>query len=89
VDHFVREFELQILDQKKLLDLDIALKVTPTILWVTHKARRENLQQCKRLLQFRFRIETEYFLQQYTRLSYPRDHITHYTTTWSSVPKQE
>jgi hypothetical protein len=54
VDPFVKEFELQIPDQQRLLALDVTLKVTPMRWWVTHKERIDNWQQCRRLLQVRF-----------------------------------
>jgi hypothetical protein len=37
VTYFIREFELQILDQHILLALDIVLTMTPTIWWAAHK----------------------------------------------------
>jgi hypothetical protein len=55
VDIFVREFELQIPYQQRLLALDIALKVTPARWWVAHKDRIDNWKQCRRLLQVRFK----------------------------------
>ena len=76
VDIFVREFELQIPYQHRLLALYIELKTTPARWWDVNKHRIENWHQCRRLLQVRFRIKTKYIAHNYIGLSFHTDHIT-------------
>jgi hypothetical protein len=66
VASFIREFELQISYQQRLLALDVTLKVTPTRWWVVHKDGIRDWQQCRRLLQVRFGTENEDTMQKYT-----------------------
>jgi hypothetical protein len=51
------KFELEVVENKILLVLDIALKDTPSHWWGTHKNNINNWYQCKRLLRIRFDVE--------------------------------
>jgi hypothetical protein len=51
IKYFINEFEMQILDQQRLLALDVALKVTSGRWWDVHKDGIRYWEQCKRLLQ--------------------------------------
>jgi hypothetical protein len=54
LEEFLAKFELEILENQRLLALDIALKATPTCWWGAHKENIKNWFQCKRLLHIRF-----------------------------------
>jgi hypothetical protein len=60
ISYFVKEFELKILEKKRLLALDIVLKATLAIWWVAHKEAIEDWKQCRGLMQVRFGTEVEY-----------------------------
>jgi hypothetical protein len=53
-------FELQILEQKILLALDIVLKATPTRWWAEHKEGIEYWHGCRIFMQVRFGTKVEY-----------------------------
>jgi hypothetical protein len=46
-------------------------------------------QQCRRLLQVRFRTKNEDTTHKYTGLSYLMEHATHCIVAWNKLPRQE
>ena len=56
---FVKEFELQVPKQQRLLALDVVLKATPARWWAAHKEGMEDWLQCTRLMQVMFGTELE------------------------------
>jgi hypothetical protein len=56
LEEFLMKYEVQVMDNQRLPELDIALKATPARWWVTHKEEINNWFQCKRLLHIRFGI---------------------------------
>jgi hypothetical protein len=53
LEDFLMKYEEEVMENKILLTLDIALKDTPAIWWGTHKENIGNWFQCKRLLHIR------------------------------------
>jgi hypothetical protein len=72
---FVKEFELHVLEQKRMLSIDVVLKVTPTRWWVAHREEIKDWSQCNRLMQIRFGTEEENIAHKYTRESDPTGHM--------------
>jgi hypothetical protein len=60
---FIKELELQVPKQKRLLALDVILKETPTRWWVVHRQSDKYWEQCSRLIQIRFGPEEEVSVQ--------------------------
>jgi hypothetical protein len=54
---FLTQYEDEVLENQRLLALDIALKATPARWWGTHKETIKDWYQCKRLLRIRFGTE--------------------------------
>jgi hypothetical protein len=54
---FLAQYEDEVLENHRLLALDIALKATPARWWGTHKQTIKDWYQCKWLLCIRFGIE--------------------------------
>jgi hypothetical protein len=62
---FVKVFELQAPEQKRILALDVVLKVTPSRWWDAHIEGIKDWSQCNRLIQIRFGIEEENIAYKY------------------------
>jgi hypothetical protein len=54
LEEFLTRYEDEVLENHRLLSLDIALKETPTRWWGAHKETIKDWYQCKRLLRIRF-----------------------------------
>ena len=89
LDTFLTEFEEKVLEPQRLLALDVALKATPTRLWVSHKQSISEWSQCQQLLEIRFGENISYTGKKYTGLKNPVDHIENCRTTWRKSPQQE
>jgi hypothetical protein len=72
---FVKEFELQVPEQKMLLALDVVLKATPTRWWDAHNVGMKELLKCRILMQVRFGTKVEHIAQRYTGESGPVDYV--------------
>jgi hypothetical protein len=57
LEEFLTNYEEEVLENQRLLALDIALKETPARWWGTHKETIQDWYQCKRLLHIRFGAE--------------------------------
>jgi hypothetical protein len=57
LEEFLKNYEEEILENQRLLVMDIALKETPAIWWGAHKETIQDWYQCKRLLCIRFGTE--------------------------------
>jgi len=66
---------LQVPEPKRLLELDVVLKVTPTEWWVAHREGMKYWSHCSRLMQIRFGTEEENIVHKYTGESDPMDHV--------------
>jgi hypothetical protein len=57
LEAFLTRYEDEVLENQRLLALDIALKATPARWWGAHKETIKDWYQCKRLLRIRFGAE--------------------------------
>jgi hypothetical protein len=57
LEEFLTRYEDEVLENHRLLALEIALKETPTIWWGAHKETVKGRYQCKQLLRIRFSTE--------------------------------
>jgi hypothetical protein len=57
LEEFLTKYEDEVLENQRLLSLDIALKETPARWWGAHKETIKDWYQCKRLLRIRFGAE--------------------------------
>jgi hypothetical protein len=57
LEEFLTNYEEEVLENQRLLSLDISLKETPERWWVSHKESIQDWYQCKRLLRIRFGTE--------------------------------
>jgi hypothetical protein len=57
LEAFLTHYEDEVLENQRLLALDIALKATPARWWGTHKETIKDWYQCKKLLRIRFGAE--------------------------------
>jgi hypothetical protein len=57
LEEFLKIYKDEVLENQRLLSLNIALKETPTRWWGTHKETVKDWYQCKRLLHIRFSAE--------------------------------
>ena len=60
METFLKQYEDEVLENHRLLALDLALKATPARWWDAHKETITDWYQCKRLLRIRFDAEQEY-----------------------------
>jgi hypothetical protein len=54
LEEFLKWYEYEMLDNQRILTLDITLKETPMRWWVAHKETVKDWYQCKNLLCIRF-----------------------------------
>jgi len=76
-----------VVEKKRLLALDVALKETPARWWAPHKTSIQDWSQCKRLMQIWFRETSEYIDDKYTGIPSPKYHIVTYGYVWNEFPK--
>ena len=75
METFLIEFKELVIDLQQLSALEFALKATPVRWWGMHKILITEWQQCRWLLEVRFRDEVTTVTQQYMRLSDPVEHL--------------
>jgi hypothetical protein len=76
LETFLTQYEDEVLENQRLLALDLALKDTPARWWGAHKETITNWYQCKRLLCIRFGTEQIGNKQQkYDGLGTPEEHL--------------
>jgi hypothetical protein len=76
LETFLTQYEYEVLENQRLLALELALKATPTRWWGAHKATITNWYQCKRLLRIRFSAAQKNSKQQkYEGLGTPAKHF--------------
>jgi hypothetical protein len=80
---------LQVLEQQRLLSLDVVLKETLARWSVAHKAGMKDWSQCIRLMQIRFGTDIENITQSYIGESDPVDHVEQCKDRWNVTPKEE
>ena len=89
LESFVIEFEEKVIEPHGLLDLDLALKATPSRWWVAHKKNILELPKCRRLLEVIFGEKMLYTVSKYTGLTNLVEHIEHFRETWDISLRQE
>jgi hypothetical protein len=57
IESLLAQYEDEVIENQRLLALNIALKATPARWWGTHKETIKDWYQCKRLLHIRFGTE--------------------------------
>jgi hypothetical protein len=76
LETFLTQYEDEVLENQRLLALDLALKATPARWWGAHKETITDWYQCKRLLCIRFDAEqTGNKQQKYDGLGTPAEHL--------------
>jgi hypothetical protein len=87
LEEFLMKFELEVVENKILPVLDVALKSTPAQWWVTHKENINNWYQCNILLCIIFDAEREdRYVEKYDRIGQPREHVERCIIQWILVP---
>ena len=90
LEAFLTQYEDEMLENQRLLALDIALKATPARLWGTHKETIKDWYQCKRLLRIRFSVEQKNNKQQkYDGQGAPVEHLEECRMLWKMTPPGE
>jgi hypothetical protein len=76
LETLLAQYEDKVLENQRLLALDITLKATPARWWGTHKETIIDWYQCKRLLRIRFSAEKKDNKQQrYDGQGPPTEHL--------------
>jgi hypothetical protein len=84
------QYEDEVLENQRLLALDIALKATPAIWWDTHKETITDWYQCKWLMCIRFNAEhKKNKKQKYDGQGAPAEHLEKCRTLWKMTPPKE
>jgi hypothetical protein len=87
---FLTQYEDEVLENQRLLALDLALKATPARWWGAHKETITDWYQCKRLLHIRFGVEQTYNKQKkYERLGTPMEHLVECKMLWKMTPPKK
>ena len=90
LEEFLIKFELEVLENQRLLVLDISLKETHACWWSTHKEKIHDWYQFKILLPIRFGAEQEnQYMEKYDRIGKPKEHIDICITQWRLLPLEE
>jgi hypothetical protein len=90
LETFLTQYEDKVLENQRLLALDLALKATPARWWGTHKETITDWYQCKRILHIRFSAEHEYNKQpKYQGQEAPAEHLVKCKTLWKMTPLEE
>jgi hypothetical protein len=90
LEEFLTRYEDEVLENQRLLALDIALKETPIRWQGAHKEIVKDWHQCKRLLHIRFGAEHGIDkLQRYDGQGTPAEHLEKCRTLWKmTLPKE-
>jgi hypothetical protein len=84
------QYEDKVLENHRFLELDLALKATPTRWWGAHKETITEWYQCKRLLRIRFGVEhTGNKQPKYDGLGTPAERLEVCKTLWKMTPPEE
>jgi hypothetical protein len=79
-----------VLENQRLLALDIALKATPARWWGTHKETIKDWYQCEWLLCIRFGTEQKRNQNhKYDGQGAPAEHLEKYIAMWKMIPPEE
>jgi hypothetical protein len=90
LETFLTQYEDVVLEKKRLLSLELALKATPTRWWSAHKETITEWYQCKRKLRIRFGAEHKNNKQyKYEGHRAPTEHLEVCRTMWKMTPLEE
>jgi len=89
ISSFVKEFELWVLEQQRLLAVNVVLKATLARWWNTHKEGMEDWLQCQKIMHVKFGIELENSVKTYIGIIDPTDHVEYCKNRWISTSKKE
>jgi hypothetical protein len=79
-----------VLENQRLLALDISLKDTPTRWWDAHKETIKDWYQCKRLLRIRFgAVQRRNQQQKYDGQEAIAEHLEKCRALWKMTPPEE
>jgi hypothetical protein len=84
------KYEDEVLENHRLLALDISLIATPTRWWGAHKETIKDWYQCKKLMCIRFREEQKRNKQhKYDGEGPPAKHLEKCRSLWKMTPLEE
>jgi hypothetical protein len=87
---FLTRYEDEVLENQRLLALDVALKATPARWWGAHKKTIKDWYQCKWLLCIRFGAEQRSNQQQkYNGKGAPAEHLDKCRELWKMTPPEQ
>jgi hypothetical protein len=90
LETFLTQYKDEVLENQRLLALDLALKATIAIWWGAHKETITEWYQCKRLLHIRFGAEQKKNKQQkYEGQGTPTEHLEKCKMLWKMTPPEE
>ena len=90
LESFLAQYEDELLENQRLLALDIALKATPARWWGSHKETIQNWYKCKRLLCIRLGVEQgRNNMEKYDGQGTPLEHLEKWKTQWMMTPSEE
>jgi len=72
-----------VVEQQKILALDVSLTESPAIWWAMHNISIQDWSQCKIL----FGETSKYIADKYTGMKIPKDHIVTCGYVWNEFPK--
>jgi len=85
---FFVAFENVVIEQQRLLALDVTLRATPARWWAAHKNSIQYWSQCRRLMQIRFGGTSEYKSGKYSGMTSPKDYIVTCGYVWNELPRK-
>jgi hypothetical protein len=88
LEEFLTKYEDEVLENQRLLALDISLKATPAIWWGAHKGTIQNWYQCKWLLCIRFG-DGNNKMQRYDGQVTREEHLEKCRALWRMTPLEE
>ena len=81
---FISEFEDRVSEPQRLLELEEALKATPSRWWVTHKKLIDGWSLCRRLMEVCFDEGENYQVMKYDGRNDPNDNLIAFQIAWVS-----
>jgi hypothetical protein len=90
LEEFLKKYEEEFLENRRLLSLDISLNTTPARWWGAHKETIQDEYQCKRLLCIRFGAEQGHNkMKRYDGKGTLVEHLEKCITQWRMTPPEE
>jgi hypothetical protein len=90
LEELLTRYEDEVLENQRILVLDISLKETPTRWSGAHKETIKDWYQCKLLLRIRFNTEQgSNKMQRYDGHGTPKEHLERRRTLWRMTPPVE